>query len=123
MAQDVIKNKNKNMYQPYHEGDQVWLEATNLKTTHPMAKLALKRYGPFTIKKAISEVVFQLELPHQWKLLNVFDAFLLIPYIGTELHGKNFLEPFPDIVEGEQEYEVEQIVGSRRVGKKKTLQY
>ena len=41
-AQDVMKNKNKNTYQPYHEGDQVWLEATNLKTTHPTVKLAPK---------------------------------------------------------------------------------
>ena len=29
-------------YKPYQEGDKVWLEATNLHTTHPTKKLGLK---------------------------------------------------------------------------------
>jgi hypothetical protein len=94
-----------------------------LKTTHPTTKLAPKRYGPFIITKRVSDVVFQLELPHQWKVHNVFHASLLTPYVETELHGPNYPEPPPDISEGDPEFEVEQIVGSRRVGKKKTLQY
>jgi hypothetical protein len=32
---------------PYNIGDCVWLEAKNLNTTHPSAKLAPRRYGPF----------------------------------------------------------------------------
>jgi hypothetical protein len=68
-------------------------------------------------------VVFQLELPHQWKVHNVFHASLLTLYIETELHGQNFPELPPEIVEGDPEFEVEQVVGSRRVGKKKSLQY
>jgi hypothetical protein len=122
-AQDVMKNKKGTNYKPYQEMDQVWLEATNLKTTHLTTKLALKWYGPFTIKKKVSDIVFQLELPHQWKIHNVFHASLLTPYIETELHGPNYPEPPPDIVEGDPKFEVEQIVSSRRVGKKKTLQY
>jgi hypothetical protein len=122
-AQDVMKNKKGTNYKPYHEGDRVWLEATNLKTTHPTAKLAPKRYGPFTIKKRISDIVFQLELPHQWKIHNVFHASLLTPYIETELHGPNYPELPPEITEGDPEFEVKQIVGSRQIGKKKTLQY
>jgi hypothetical protein len=68
-------------------------------------------------------VVFQLELPYQWKIHNVFHASLLTPYVETELHGQNFPEPPPKIIEGDPEFEVEQIVGSRRVGKRKSLQY
>jgi hypothetical protein len=113
-------NKGTN-YKPYQEQDWVWLEATNLKTTHLTAKLAPKWYGPFTITKKVSDVVFQLELPHQWKVHNVFHASLLTPYIETELHEPNYPKPPPDILEGDLEFEVEQIVGSRRVGKKKTL--
>jgi len=64
-----------------------------------------------------------LELPHQWKIHNVFHASLLTPYIEMELHGLNYPEPPPDVIEGEPEFEIEQIVDSRRVGKKKTLQY
>jgi hypothetical protein len=40
-----------------------------------------------------------------------------------ELHGQNFPEPPPEIVKGDPEFEVEQIIGSRRVGKRKSLQY
>jgi hypothetical protein len=122
-AQDVMKNKKGTNYKPYQERDQVWLEATNLKMTHPTAKLAPKRYGPFTIKKKISDVIFQLELPHQWKVHNVFYASLLTPYIETELHGPNYPKPPPEIIEGDPEFEIEQIVGSRQIGKRKTLQY
>jgi hypothetical protein len=41
-AQDIMKIKKGTNYKPYQEQDQVWLEATNLKTTHPTAKLAPK---------------------------------------------------------------------------------
>jgi hypothetical protein len=122
-VQDVMRNKKGTDYKPFQEQDRVWLEATNLKTTHLTAKLAPKRYGPFTIIKKISDIVFQLELPQQWKIHNVFHASLLTPYIETELHGQNFPEPPPEIIEGDLEFEVEQIVGLRRIGKKKSLQY
>ena len=68
-------------------------------------------------------MVYELAIPTKWKIHNKFHASLLSPYIETELHGKNFPEPPPDIVNREEEYEVEQIIGSRRVGKKKTLEY
>ena len=71
----------------------------------------------------MSEVVYQLELPPQWKIHNVFHTSLLTPYTETDLHGPNYLQPPPDIVEGEPEFEVERILKSRRMGKNKTLQY
>jgi hypothetical protein len=37
-------------------------------------------------------------------------------------HGANFLEPPPEMIEGEEEYEVERIVNSQRYGKGKKLQ-
>jgi hypothetical protein len=112
-AQDVMRRKKGTNYQAYHEQDQVWLKVTNLKTTHPTAKLAPKQYSPFKIKKKILDIVFQLELPHQWKIHNVFHASLLTPYVETELHRPNYPEPPPEIVKGDPKFEVEQIVGSR----------
>ena len=50
----------------YQIGDQVWLEATNLKVHHQKTKLAPKRYGPFPIIKEISPVAYQLSLPATW---------------------------------------------------------
>jgi Chromo (CHRromatin Organisation MOdifier) domain len=102
------------------------LEGKNLHTSHPFPKLAPKRYGPFLVEQVINPVVFKLKLPEQWKqkrLHPVFHASLLSPYKEMEEHGANFLEPPLDVIEGEEEYEVEQVLDSRRVGRKKHLQY
>ncbi|TFY73182.1 hypothetical protein EWM64_g10830, partial [Hericium alpestre] len=40
----------------YQVGDKVWLDATNLKTSHLATKLASKRYGPFSIMQILSPV-------------------------------------------------------------------
>jgi hypothetical protein len=111
-AQEVITKQRMSNYKPYQIGDQVWLEASNLKTTHSTAKLAPRRYGPFIIINKISDVVYQLELPQQWKIHNTFHAHLLHPYIETESHGPNYPEPPPDIIEGTLEYEVQEVLGS-----------
>jgi Chromo (CHRromatin Organisation MOdifier) domain len=101
----------------------VWLEGTNLKLTHPKAKLDMKRYGPFTITEEISPVIYCVELPQQWKIHNVFHASLLMPYKEMEEHGENYAQPPPELVEGEEEYEVEQVLNSRCTGHAKKLQY
>ena len=85
MAQDCILKAQTLMAQtpkaftPYQPGDQVWLEGTNIKTTHPTAKLAPKCHGPFIIKEAISAVTYRLNLPSSWKIWNTFHASLLTP--------------------------------------------
>lgn len=98
----------------YKEGDEVWLEAKNITTTHPMAKLAPKRYGPFTIEKMLGPVTAKLRLPPQWKIHPVFHISLLTPYQITEENGEAFDRPPPDLVDEEEEYEVEAIRDSRK---------
>ena len=39
------------------------------------------------------------------------------------MHSANYQRPLPDLVEGEEEYEVERIVDSRHHSRRKTLQY
>jgi hypothetical protein len=118
-AQKVMKmhNPGNKRFQPYKEGDQVWLEGTNLKTLYPTAKLGPKRYGPFRVTKQLSEAVYRLEIPRQWKVHNVFHANLLTPYKETELHGPNFTRPPPDLIDGEPEYEVEKILDAQQRGR------
>jgi hypothetical protein len=89
--------------------DQVWLEGTNLRLPHQALKLAPKRYGPFQITQEISPVAYRLELPAAWNIHNVFHASLLTPYLETTAHGPNYAKPPPDLIEGEEEYEVERI--------------
>ena len=91
--------------------------------THPTTKLLPKWYRPFKITKVISKVVYQLELPPQWKIHNMFHASLLSPYHKTPTHGPNYHKPPPDVINGEREWEVKEIVGSRRYGRWKKLQY
>ena len=48
---------------------------------------------------------------------------MLHPYKETAIHGPNFPEPPPDLVEGQEEWEVDNVLASRRFGRKKALQY
>jgi hypothetical protein len=119
----ATRRKGKRSYKGFEEGEQVWLEGTNLQLSHPMAKLAPRRYGPFKITKKISPVVFRLELLAHWTIHDVFHASLLTPYRETIEHGKNYLEPLPEQIEGEDEFEVERILKSRRHGRGRKLQF
>src|SRR6266571_8888740 len=101
-------------FKPYSEGDKVWLDARNLKMMHPTFKLAPKRYGPFPITRKILATTYALKFPPQWCIHPVFHALLLMPYKETPIHGTNFPEPPPDLIEGEPEWEVDQIMNTRR---------
>ena len=68
-------------------------------------------------------ITYQLELPPQWKIHNIFHADLLTPYHETKLHRPNFTKPPPDLIDGEEEYEVEEILQSRKFGRQCKVQY
>ena len=74
----------------YQAGDQVWLDGRNIKTYQPTAKLAAKRHGPFPIWRVLLPIDYQLTLPEQWKIHNVFHVDLLTPYRETEFHSPNY---------------------------------
>jgi hypothetical protein len=95
------------------EGQLAWLEGKNLPLPYGTAKLASRCHGPFKITKIISPVAVRLELPAQWNIHPVFHTSLLMPYTETPLHGPNFTQPPPDLIDGEEEYEVEQICSHR----------
>ncbi len=40
-----------------------------------------------------------------------------------EFHGRNFERPLTDLINGEEEYEVEHIIDSRRFGRRRQVQY
>jgi hypothetical protein len=107
----------------YKEGDLVWLEGKNLRINHPTAKLAPRRHGPFKINQVMSAVNYRLELPTQWSIHPVFHIDLLTPYKETIMHGPNFTQPAPELIDGEEEYSVEKILDSRHFGRRWRLQY
>jgi Chromo (CHRromatin Organisation MOdifier) domain len=46
-----------------------------------------------------------------------------MPYKETDAHGANFPQPAPNLVEGQEEWEVEKVLDSRHKGRHKELQY
>ena len=115
--------KGKTLEQRYLAGDQVWLEGHNLQIDQPSTKLAPKRHGPFKVKKVLSPITYQLELPPQWKIHDVFHADLLTPYRETEFHRPNFMKPPPDLIDGEEEYKIEEVLQSHKYGRGRKIQY
>ena len=75
------------------------------------AQTCSKHHGPFTITKQISPVMYKLQLPPAWTIHDVFHASLLTPYRMTEQKGTNYLRPPPELVDGEEEFEVENVLG------------
>ena len=96
----------------YKVGDQVWLEGHHLRTNQPTTKLAPRRHIPFKIVQVMSPANYRLELPTQWSIHPVFHINLLTTYRKTPTHGLNYQHPPPDLVDGEEEYEVEKILDS-----------
>jgi len=107
----------------FHKDDLVLLEATNLQTTHPKAKLAPRCYGPFKVLWA-SPTNCKLELLSQIRIHPVFHNSLLKPYKETTTHGPNFACPPLEIVGGEEGYyEIERILTSHPTRNRKSTQY
>jgi Chromo (CHRromatin Organisation MOdifier) domain len=61
----------------------------------------------------LGPVTYQLKLPESWQIHKVFHAALLHPYQENEVYRENDIRPPPDI-EGEEVYEVEQILKHRK---------
>ena len=110
----------------FRTGDRVWLEGKNLKLPYQSLKLAPKCHRwhrPFRIRQMISNVAAQLELPSAWTIHNVFHTGLLSPFVETSQYGDNFPRPPPDVIDGEEEFEVKAIINHRYFGKHRDLQY
>src|SRR5712672_1562465 len=127
-AQEALKQTQEAMiketkFKGFEIGNKVWLEGKNIKRPYDSPKLSPKRYGPFRVVAKISSVAYKIQIPATWQVHDVFHASLLTPYKETVEHGKNFLEPPPDVIEGEEEWEVEQVLGKRHFGRGKRLQY
>ena len=104
-------------------GDKVILDSHNLQVKSPSRKLSPRRYRPFKVLKQVSPVAYCIELPPSMKIHNVFHIDLLIPYKKTEAYGETYIQPPPELIDGQEEYEVEEIINSCHTGHNKKLQY
>jgi len=111
LARQTMRQRITRNFVPFKKGDKVWLEGKNLHLGYLNRKLAPKREGPFTITEVLGPVTYRLKLPIGWKIHPVFHAGLLTPYRQNEEHGPNYIPEPPELVDSEEEYEVEAIIG------------
>ena len=115
-AYEVARSQiSKRQRSAFKKGDKVWLDSKNLKTIYHK-KIKPKQEGPFTITEVLGLVTYKLQLLKTWQIHNVFHTTLLHPYKENSVHGGNFAEPPPELVEGEEVYEVETILNHRKQG-------
>ena len=96
----------------YKIGDKVWLSTKNLNINRPTRKLAERQLGPFTIVKIISPNAMKLKLPSSFRIHDVINVSRLRPY-KPPTPGQMTTPPEPIEIEGEPEYEVEEVLDSR----------
>ena len=99
------------MYKP---GDRVYLDASDIKTTRLSLKLSHRRLGPFEIECQVGPSAYHLKLPHGMRQLHpVFNVVKLSAALEDPILGRKLQAPPPPIViDGEEEWEVEEILNS-----------
>ena len=97
----------------YQVGDKVWLETEHLKLTRPSKKLSEKHISPYPIIEIKSSSAIQLKLPHTIKIHPIVNISHVRPYKPSCIPQQSAPEPPPVEIEGEFEYEVEQLLDSR----------
>ena len=97
-------------------GDKVYLESTNLKTDRPSKKLDNRRFGPFAVKRKVGAASYELIIPPNWPAIHpVFHESLLTPFRPPKFASQQRPPPPPPLeVQGDLEYEVEEILDSRK---------
>src|SRR5258705_8961503 len=73
-----------------------------------------KREGPFPIAEVLGPITYRLKLPKTWKIHDSFHSILLKPFTETPQYGRAKIPPAPELIDGEEEYEVDHIVRHKR---------
>jgi hypothetical protein len=94
-------------------GEKVWLDSRNLRLRTNLPKLTDRQLGPFKILEKLSDRAYRLDLPENLKIHNMFYVGLLSK-VKEDDSRPILKEPGPLEVEGEEEYEVEEITDSER---------
>jgi hypothetical protein len=118
----------------FNIGERVLLSAKSLTApTHRDTKWKLRDqwYGPLTVTKVIRgdgsknlpPVAYQIRLPHQWKMHNVFAVNKLKSYTPSDNNKwpnrKRALIPPTEMIDGQKEQVVERVLGHRDVSRRR----
>jgi hypothetical protein len=101
-------------------GDEVLLSTVDhrLRSFSGISQKLLPKFvGPFKIKKVVSSVAYELDLPVTMKIHPVFHVSKLRKYVPSDPEmfptRQHVIRPPPDMVDGQEEFEVEEIVDKR----------
>jgi hypothetical protein len=95
-------------------GQKVWLSSKDIALSSPTRKLAPRQLGPYEVLERTGELTYRLKLPPQMHQHPVFHVDRLAPWHGNTVNGFNAPPPDPIKIDDALEYEVEQILDSRR---------
>jgi hypothetical protein len=103
--------------------EKVFLDALDISTTRPTKKFTHCYLGLFPIVRPVGLHVYQLKPPQSMSHIHpVFHVIKLMPAPPDPIKGRRTRRPPPpEIVGGEERYEVEEIINSQMRGRK--LQY
>jgi hypothetical protein len=96
-------------------GDKVFLDASDIHTTWPTKKFAHRFLGPYPVIRPVGSHVYRLKLPPSMSRIHpVFHVVKLMPVPTNPITGRRTKPPpSPEIVGGEERYEVKEVIDSR----------
>ena len=92
----------------YRVGERVYLWTDNIKIKRVSKKLNHQSIEPFMIKKNIKNLSYELDLSVNMRIHSVFHAFML-----QSCNQFIPLQIKPTLIESNEEYEVERILGKK----------
>ena len=126
-AQEKMKkyaDRKKGKANDYKVGDLVMLNTKDLKyqmVGRRTEQLTERFVGPYKVKKIVSSNAVELELSNTIKIHPVVNVSRIHRYVG-QVEGQKRGQPAPVIIDGEEEWEVEEILNKWQIrGKDKYL--
>ena len=98
----------------FRPGNLVWVDGRNWRTACPSRKLENKHHGLYRVVRTIGMHGYELDIPATIQKHRTFPVSVLHAAANDLLPGQVVPPPLPVIVEGEEEWEVEEILDSRR---------
>ena len=91
------------------------MRASDIHTTRPSRKLSHRRLGPFPVIRKVGNGAYRLRLPPSMSQLHpVFNVVKLTLAPDDPVPGRHLRPPpLPEIIDGEQEFIMEEILDSR----------
>jgi len=97
----------------FNIGDKVWVSSKDIQTARPSQTLEDKLFGPYRIIKKVG-TSYRLELPSSMKRTSSFHASKLHLDPNDPLPGQYIPPPNPVEIDGDNEWELDDILASRR---------